>query len=105
MRRDPRWGPERARSIQAAVAGRRGQVGGDDRLRATSQGDFNQRGLFQIDLEQVDHAAEHFVPRRLRCAAGALQDLLDADSQSLLASFEILENALARAARAALFAA
>ena len=76
-----------------------------DGLGAASQRNFRKCRLFQVDIEQLGDASQHAVPRRRAGRSRTAQDFLHADAESLLAAFEIFQDALAGPPGAALFAA
>ena len=76
----------------------------DDELCARAECHLQQRGVFEIDIQQIGDAADDRVPRRMRRRACPVEDVFHADAESLLPQFQIFEQTLPCEGRTALFA-
>ena len=75
-----------------------------DQFGPRTQGDFQQRRMFEVDIQQIGDAADHRVPRRMLGRLRPAEDLLGADAEAFLPQFEVFQQAFAGGGRAAAFA-
>ena len=72
-----------------------------DKLRAAAECDFQQRGVFKIDVEQIGDTAENLAPRLLVGRPRTIENLADANAQAFLSRLQIFQHGQPRFAIAA----